>query len=203
MNQLRFTAAFLGISLTLCATAPAKGLDLKEGDVVFQTSLSHQSQAVQLATHSPYSHMGIVFSENGQFYVFEAEQHVVKTPFKEWVKRGRDGKYVVKRLKMLDPKNVPDLKRAAQLFKGRPYDLYFEWSDDRVYCSELVWKIYQKAIGVELGPLRKLKDFDLSNPVVMNKLHERYGATLPLEQPVISPADVFNSPLLLEVGNVR
>ena len=56
---------------------------IKNGDLIFQTSLSSQSQAIQLATNSKYSHCGIVYIENGQFYVFEAIQPVKTTPLDE------------------------------------------------------------------------------------------------------------------------
>lgn len=34
--------------------------DYKNGDIIFQTSKSNQSKAIQLATDSKYSHMGII-----------------------------------------------------------------------------------------------------------------------------------------------
>jgi hypothetical protein len=43
-----------------------------DGDIVFQTSRSTQSAAIQKATHSQYSHMGLVLYRNGQPYVVEA-----------------------------------------------------------------------------------------------------------------------------------
>jgi hypothetical protein len=51
----------------------------------------------------------------------------------------------------------------------------------------------------QLGQLQQLRDFDLSHPAVQAKLRERYGAQLPLSEPVISPASIFNSPELLTV----
>ena len=33
---------------------------IKNGDIIFQTSKSSQSKAIQLATNSKYSHMGII-----------------------------------------------------------------------------------------------------------------------------------------------
>jgi hypothetical protein len=49
---------------------------IKNGDIIFQTSLSQQSKAIQLATNSKYSHCGIIYKDNGQFYVYEAVQPV-------------------------------------------------------------------------------------------------------------------------------
>lgn len=52
------------------------------GDVIFHTSRSSQSLAIQQATDSPYSHMGMVVIRNGKPYVFEASRQVVYTPSK-------------------------------------------------------------------------------------------------------------------------
>ena len=82
---------------------------------------------------------------------------------------------------------------------GHKYDLYFGWSDDRIYCSELIWKVYERGLSRRLGQLQHLRDFDLSNPAVQAKLRERYGNRLPLDETVISPASIFNSPELVTV----
>ena len=69
------------------------------GDIIFQTSKSSQSKAIQLATNSKYSHMGIIYENNGRYFVYEAVQPVKLTPLKEWIDRGEDEHYVVKRIK--------------------------------------------------------------------------------------------------------
>ncbi|HYS06717.1 MAG TPA: YiiX family permuted papain-like enzyme [Candidatus Dormibacteraeota bacterium] len=194
----------LAVAAVLCAwsCSPSPAITVQEGDIVFQTSRSAQSQAVQLATHSPYSHMGLVLFRDGKPFVFEAIARVQFTPFVEWIHRGEEGRYVVKRLRdpelLGDPARLSALKRSALAFAGRPYDPYFEWSDDRIYCSELVWKAYDRGIGVQLGSLARLSTFDLSNLLVKTKLAERYGDKVPLDERVISPAAVFASPLLQE-----
>jgi len=172
----------------------------QNGDLIFQTSLSDQSKAIQLATHSPYSHCGIVYKEGDTYYVYEAIQPVKTTPLEKWIARGKDGHYVIKRLKnaeeILTPTVLQKMKKAGQKFNGKNYDLYFEWSDDRIYCSELIWKIYKEATGLEIGKLEKLKDFDLSYGPVKAKMKERYGKNIPLQETVISPASMFHSDLL-------
>jgi hypothetical protein len=45
--------------------------DIQSGDIIFQVSTSAQSRAIQMATNSPYSHMGMIYIENGQIFVFE------------------------------------------------------------------------------------------------------------------------------------
>ncbi len=78
-------------------------------------------------------------------------------------------------------------------YLGKPYDFSFSWSDDRQYCSEVVWKVYQNALGMRVGEQQKLKEFDLSNPLVQAKLKERYGKNIPLEETVVSPQAVFDA----------
>ena len=183
-------------------TAPAGATEaLRDGDLIFHTSRSQQSLAIQRATHSPYSHVGLVFHRDGKPFVFEAVATVRYTPLAQWIARGTDGKYVVRRLKQpLNDQQSRKLRAAAESYAGRPYDLYFEWSGARIYCSELVFKAYHDALGIELGVRQKLRDFDLSDPVVKAKMRERYGARVPMSEPAISPGAQFASPLLKTVA---
>jgi len=177
--------------------------ELREGDLIFQTSLSRQSQAIQLATKSRYSHCGLIYKDGKDYYVFEAIQPVKRTPLDKWIARGKDGKYVIKRLKnadqVLTPATLAKMKQIGDKFKGKNYDLTFEWSDDKIYCSELIWKIYQRATGLEIGKLEKLSDFDLTNEAVKLKMKERYGDKIPMNEIVISPVAIFDSELLKTV----
>ncbi|MEY8868435.1 YiiX family permuted papain-like enzyme [Flavobacteriaceae bacterium 144Ye] len=170
---------------------------IQNGDIIFHTSKSNQSKAIQLATDSKYSHMGIIYENNGELYVYEAIQPVQMTPLSEWINRGENGQYVIKRLKnaneILTNLSLKKMKQIGEQFKGKPYDIYFEWSDDKIYCSELVWKIYKQAINIEIGKLEKLSSFDLSNETVKAKMRERYGNNIPLNEKVISPVAIFNS----------
>ncbi len=135
--------------------------------------------------------------------MYEAIQPVSTTPLKKWIARGKGGHYVVKRLKdhekVLTPAVLKHMKRIGQQFKGKNYDLTFEWSDKKIYCSELIWKIYQRTTGLEIGKLQKLRDFDLSAPAVKQKMKERYGNKIPLDELVISPGAMFESALLFTV----
>ena len=178
------------------------GDDIQNGDIIFQTSLSSQSQAIQLATHSQYSHVGIVFDGETEFYVYEAGQTVKLTTLQKWIDQGENGNYVIKRLKnsgLLTEDVLQRMKEVGEKYIGKNYDLYFGWSDEKMYCSELVWKIYKEAVGVELGNLEKLSDFDLSNSVVQHKLRERYGDSIPMDELVISPVAIFESAQLIEI----
>lgn len=200
--MLKRFACFLFIGLTATTACSRPLPNVSDGDIIFQTSTSSQSLAVQHATRSRYSHMGIIFLRHGHPYVFEASATVRYTPLAKWIARGQDGKAVIKRLQGgLTAAQINKLRTTASSFSGRPYDLTFEWSDSRIYCSELVWKIYDRALGVHIGELQKLREFDLSDPVVHAKLNERYGNAVPMNEVVISPAAMFDSPLLVNVSD--
>lgn len=176
---------------------------LRDGDIIFQTSLSAQSQAIQLATHSPLSHCGIIFRGDSGFYVEEAVQPVKRTPLANWIARGKDEAYTIKRLRnsteIMTPATIQKLIDRCRQFEGHSYDIYFGWGDDRIYCSELIWKVYKRATGLSVGALQQLKDFDLTNDVVIQKLRERCGNAIPLDDTVISPVSIYNSDLLVTV----
>jgi hypothetical protein len=122
--------------------SPVKQVALHEGDLIFHTSQSAQSKAIQLATHSPYSHCGLLYKSSGEWQVFEAVQPVKLTPLARWVARGQGGHFVVKRLRDaqvgITPAMLAQLKAAGQPLLGHDYDLAFNWSDRQIYCSELI-----------------------------------------------------------------
>lgn len=144
--------------------------------------------------------MGVVYLRDGAPLVFEAVQPVKLTPLAAWIARGERGRFVAKRLRdadaVLTPAKLAKMRAAGEVFAGKDYDPYFEWSDDRIYCSELVWKIFDRGAGIKLGELATIGDFDLSNPAVRAKLKERFGERVPLDEAVVSPAAIFAAPEL-------
>lgn len=187
--------------LSLLVSVPAFAWQPQTGDIIFQISRSSQSKAIQLATHSDYSHTGMLVIRNKKPYVFEAVGPVKYTPLKQWIAHGEKGKYVVRRVEGgLSVEQQQKLAQTAKRYLGKPYDFSFSWSDDRQYCSEVVWKVYQNALGMRVGEQQKLKEFDLSNPLVQAKLKERYGKNIPLEETVVSPQAGFDAPQLTTVA---
>lgn len=179
----------------------AVNLELKTGDIIFQGNDLGQSKAVRLATHSKHSHVGFVIKEGDETMVFEAVQPVRITPVNEWIKHGENSEYEVLRMKDLPDfkEGKPALDSLKKVWLGKNYDIYFAWGDNELYCSELVWKIYEEAYGVELCATKKMKDFDLTHPYVKQILKQRYGSKIPLEQEVVAPQDIYESNLLFQV----
>lgn len=147
--------------------------------------------------------MGIIYKQGINIFVYEAIQPVKLTPLNEWIKRGKNGHFVIKRIKnsenILTQEAITKMQQIGEKFIGKDYDLFFEWSDSKIYCSELVWKVYKEAVGLEIGKLEKLGDFNLTDEAVKQKLYERYGENIPKDELVISPANMYNSDKLITV----
>ncbi len=186
--------------LTLTSQLVFANYSPQTGDVIFHISQSSQSLAIQAATKSKYSHVGIIILKDKKPYVFEAVQPVKYTKLQDWINRGKNKHYVIKRVKSgISSETIDKLEKQSKQYEGKNYDLVFDWSDDKIYCSELVWKLYKSAAGIELSPLSKLGSFDLTHPAVKAKLKERYGNNIPLDEQVVPPSALFDSALLITV----
>lgn len=187
--------ALIVLSITLFFFNFKEKNPYKDGDIIFQTTSGKTGKAIQLATHSQYNHCGVLFFENNEWIVYEAVQPVKKTSLKEFNSRGKG---TVKRLinNSLSKDKIDKLKTLFKIYEHKDYDEAFNWSDDQIYCSELVYKLYNNALHIELCKPRKLSDFDLNNPLVKEKLNEKYGNKIPLNEPMVSPEDIFGSELL-------
>lgn len=144
-----------------------------------------------------------MFFHRGRPYVFEASTKVKRSPLKRFIAKGEGGQCVVKRLKgadtLLTPANLAKLEQAGKAFEGLPYDPYFGWSDERIYCSELIYKIFRNALGLEIGKTARMREFDLSAPEVKRIMRDRYGDRIPLDETVISPAAQFADSSLVTI----
>ena len=173
------------------------------GDIIFQTSQSGQSLAVSYATHSRYTHCGLLFNDGGNWYVYEAVGPVKKTAFKDWIAMGDSNYYVVRRLakadSILTDSTITKMRASVSRRMGVGYDFYFGWNDSLIYCSELVWKAYNESTGLEIGQPKPMREYDLTHPVVKDLMRKRYGDKIPYDEKMISPGDIFDSPLLTTV----
>lgn len=183
-------------------TKKQSGTALKSGDIIFIVNPAGQGKAIQLATKSKYTHVGIVFVENGKTYVYHAVEPVTKSELKDFVDMSADGTYSVKRLKdqsALTTTVLAQMRNEAIQKLGIHYDLGFNWSDEELYCSEYVWKLYEHALKMEIGKPRALKEFDLTHPKVKYIMEQRYGKNIPYNEKMISPGDMYDSALLEDI----
>jgi hypothetical protein len=177
---------------------------LRDGDVIFQESSSAQSVMVRALTDSRWTHLGVIFQEKGGPVVLEAVSPVKKTPLRSWIARGRGGTYVVKRLRdaatRLSPDVVDELRKTGNAWLGRPYDLRFRWDDQSLYCSELVYKLFERAAGIRIGELERAADMNLDDERVQRALRKRFAnSKFDPTEIVVTPDSIFNDDQLVEV----
>ena len=198
MGNLRLLI-FVFISLTI-SSCGQKSTVPQDGDIVFHESTSRQSPIIKLAQHSKWTHCGIVFHIGDKAYVYEAVDPVRYTPLKDWVARGKDGVYCAKRLKSpLSASSIEKMKTVGAKYKGKHYDTLFQWSDNRMYCSELIWKIYFEGAGIEVCKPNHFSDYSISLPRVKKLIKERYGDKFDPSEQIVSPQALFKSKLLKKV----
>lgn len=177
----------------------------QNGDVIFQSIRSSQSDAIQLASHSKYSHCGIIFWEGDKCYVYEAFKNVRTTPIDKFLERSENHQYAVRRLKdaatlfSTNDKVNTFIRIYYKRFNGKPYDILYGASDDKIYCSELVWRLFKEAGDLDVGEWRLLRNFDLQNAVVQEQLQLTYGDHIPLDENIVSPEALYVSDKFITV----
>ena len=183
---LLLMASLLAVNVLKSQPAPVAST-LKEGDIVFQTSKSTQSKYIILATKSQWSHCGIIIEKPDGLYVLEAITTVSLTPYQQWVERGRGKRVRVKRYTE-DP-----IKIKYSKYLGKQYDKAFKFGNSKWYCSELVYDIYKRQLGVELCEPRPVSDYVISG---LDKILTKRG--IDKNQLVVAPSDLYDSELLTD-----
>lgn len=165
----------------------------EKGDLIFQSlPVNDLVQAIEGISESPYSHCGIVVFKDDQWQVLEAIGPVKYTPLYEWVQRGRKEAIAVYRFK--DSQNIDLFITEAKKFIGRPYDIRYRMDDEKIYCSELIYKSYLKSHNIKLGELKALGDMPWQKYTITIQKYEK--GKPPLERLMITPANLSIAPQL-------
>lgn len=172
--------------------------DKREGDILFQ-SLPHGDlvDTIEGVTQSEWSHCGILIRRDGTWYVAEAIGEVRYTPLYLWVVRGRASKVAAYRVKELPPDSSQALNSGVRALLGRPYDFRYAPEDDEIYCSELVYKVFDRSLGIRIGTWERLGDLNWEPYEAVIRDMESGG--LPLDRLMITPVGLTRSPLVEQV----
>jgi hypothetical protein len=172
------------------------------GDFVFQ-SLPHNPliDAIEGSSDSPFSHCGIVKRRGEQWVVIEAIGPVKETTLSWWIAQGRGQAFVAYRLREPLAGRIPAILAAAEKYEGRPYDIHYDLDDERIYCSELLYKAVRDATGRKIGKIRKLGD--LRWQPYEKVIRGIENGDLPLDRAMITPRDFSEAPELRQVFRSR
>ena len=142
---------------------------------------------------SNLTHVGIIFYNDSEPFVIEGVHPVKITPLNDFISRGVAGKYkVVRYNRKLNDEQKNRMYEYARNQIGKDYDVKFEWSDDKMYCSELVFKTYFNG-GIPLCDINKFGDYDLSNDIIQKEIDIRYNGDINLNEDVVTPVDLYES----------
>jgi len=120
-----------------------------------------------------------------------------------WKVCGVESKFAAKRLNTADstllPETLDKMRAVFAKYLGLDYDVQFKWSDDRFYCSELVYKMFKKGADIEIGEFAKFGDFKLADPLVQFWIEKYFPDGPNMKEKVISPVSIYNDTTFVTV----
>lgn len=209
---MRFWTLLLGIALLVVGglgfvthamprwTAAARqqqwGYEIQPGDVLFQDlDCGPRCALIRTVTKSRYTHTGIVLDEGGALMVWEAFAPVGPTPLAEWLRRGVGEKVAIYRLRSQHLAKLPQIATEVRALRGLPYDGNYQWDDANIYCSELIAKAVNRAVGHGIFVPRPVGDLG-ENAALITQMSD---GTITPRTLVVSPAGLIASGALLRV----
>lgn len=147
--------------------------DLKPGDILFQDiDCGPFCESIEKVTSgiegAKFSHVGMLISkEKGELMILEAlTAGVVETPLDTFFMRSFDednrSKVVVGRMKKEHQQLIPKAIDFAKTKLGLAYDEVFDISNDKYYCSELIYDAFKHANDEQ--PIFQLQKMTYNDP---------------------------------------
>lgn len=176
------------------ALGRGKPIDLtpmyQEGDIIFIQSQTEQAAALRESTGSVWTHVGLLIIKNGKWVVAEAIGPLKETPLADYIARSKNKSYRVYRYKHFDAATMTAALKKVLPKYNKPYDIYFEWTQDMIYCSELTYHVMKDVTGFELGRIQKMKEMKLDGPYAQALIKKRYtdtGREFDPEEIIVTP----------------
>jgi hypothetical protein len=137
----------------------------------------------------------MVVERKGELYVIEAIGPVRYIELKTWINQGDKERFMQMRVKDVSVMQIERTVAAAEAMLGRPYDIQYELDDEKIYCSELVYKAYRRGAGIEVGTQEELGKLNWRGSEAF--IRAITGGSLPLERVMVTPLSVAVSPRLM------
>lgn len=170
-----------------------------EGDILFQSLPRNDlAEAIEGISESPWSHCGVLVKDDGKWMVAEAIGDVHLTPLTQWVIRSRHCRFAAYRVNAMTEADMPRLRKAINAMVGKPYDYNYAPDDSEIYCSELVFKAYDRGLSMKIGEWQRLGD--LKWKPFEEFIRKMENGELPLDREMITPVALTRSPLVRRVS---
>ena len=179
--------------------AAAMLYDKHEGDILFQSlPRCELTDAIEGISDSQWSHCGVLVRDGDQWMVAEAIGEVRVTPLKLWLFRSRHCRFAAYRVDAMKAADMPKLRKAIDAMMGKAHDYHYAPDDDEIYCSELVFRAYERGLGVKIGDWQKLGD--LTWKPFEKFVRSMEEGALPLDREMITPVALTRGPLVRRVS---
>lgn len=154
MKSRIFTLIIVALCISSC-TKPA----IRTGDLLFVDDTSSElTKAINdvTQTHAAnYTHVGICEVIDNEVFVYHAssEKGVLKEPLAEFCANRKNSKLDVYRIKDISKDQLEMALQNANNMLGRPYDFAYLYGDEKMYCSELIYEIFEQDSIFKLNPM--------------------------------------------------
>lgn len=166
-------------------------IDVQHGDFIFQHLPGDMTAMIADITQSQYSHCGIIVKKPAGFFVLQAIGPVLETPLNQWINSGVGKRFTIVRLKKKFQSDIPAIISQGYKFVGKPYDIQYQWDDQKIYCSELIYKAVFNATGLRLAEFVRLGD--MAWQPYEQTIRQITGGKLPLDREMITPQSLVVS----------
>lgn len=172
---------------------PAAAAALRPGDVVYIALPGAAGDAIEGASGSIASHVGLVTAHpGGALQVVHSYGRVREEPLARFLARGT-GTWAANRFPFASPAARDRFVAAARGFLGVAYDRQYLLTNDSLYCSELVYRAFLDGLGavpVAATPM----DFHPEDPELWAFWTRFFRGQVPQGEPGISPGDYLEDP---------
>jgi hypothetical protein len=184
-------------------------LELKVGDILLQPLDCWSCSLIEAQENTIYSHMGIVIQTSPTVLVAEAQGTVRSLSLDVFRSKNQKGQNLSVRrfrsdsaVRYLESMKRTFLEFYKNDFEGLKYDKEFLWNNidetgrEKLYCSEMITKLLQGFMRIEL-PIKRMK-FDRNREAWI----KYFQGNPPDGKWGNSPADFELSELFYEVGEL-
>lgn len=178
---------------------------IRPGDIIFIRVANFLYRRVSIATDCWTTHVGVIHShQNGEWQVAESTFPFAKLgPLSAFIKRSENSQFAIRRLpRTLSDEEVGRIRVAAERRMGRWYDARFDFDQGGLYCSKLVYEVFQEALGIPIGEVETFEQLLNRNPHAPQSFWRWWFlGRIPWQQRTVTPASQWRAEDLLTVGS--
>lgn len=163
LSYLKVVVSSLLLTLSLNASSlkpnPQEiSKNFKTGDIIFRKEDSFLSDKFEKMDGRGYSHIGIIYFKDKKAHVLHIERtkdtnDLKVDSLKKFLKYAQ--KYKVLRAKTTINQSILNRQIKKLIKQNPPFDMNFDTkSDDKLYCTELIYKLYKKHFSLDLSKER-------------------------------------------------